>query len=211
MTEDDQGERPIKPRPKAEPSPRRDLEAASRRFVPHLTDHPSRLDREPDSAGISDTPVSAPLLLRPWPIEDENELSSLLEGATDGIETGLVRIDTRVACRPHGCIDLLAVDQGGQLAIVDFDPVSADALVLRALRHFDWVVQHLSLLRRIYAYVPANYARPPRLLLLAPFVSRATLRATRHFATPRLEWMRYQILDAAGAPAILFERLTVED
>jgi hypothetical protein len=144
---------------------------------------------------------------RPLPRE---RLAAALKDVDSGIEEGLRTIDVNVPCPPHGAIDLIALDRGGQLTVIDFAEARDDGLLVRGVAHLDWVSQNLSSVRRMYDNHAVNVSLPPRLLLLAPRFSALFMAAARQVTRFRLDCVRYQTVDAPGVLGIMFEPLAVE-
>jgi hypothetical protein len=168
----------------------------------------------------SDIPAPAPyslpalnptaVLLRASPPLPRERLSAALKDVDSGIEEGLRTIDVNMPCPPHGAIDFMALDRGGQLTVVDFAAAQDDLLLVRGVGHLDWVSQNLSTVRRMYAGYALNQSLPPRLLLLAPRFSTLFGAAARQITRFRIDCVRYHVVDAPGVLGILFEPVTAE-
>ena len=169
---------------------------------------------EPVHARLTDRitqAASAPrvLQLRPTSSVNRATLASMIKELQDGVEYGLRVLDMAVACYPVGEIDLLAIDRSNQLVIIDFDTASSETLLLRGMAHYNWVVHNLANFERMYAQEGVNLMAEPRLFLLAPKFSPLLTNAARHLTQPRIQWMRYHVVDALpGVFGILFERVT---
>lgn len=129
------------------------------------------------------------------------------EGA---IETGLTSLDGPIPCAPHDDIDLLAIDRGSQLTIIDFDTASSDDLLLRGLGHFDWALRNVPNLRRMFRGQAINFSLEPRVLLLAPQFSPRVFAAARQITRPSISWVRFRLVETPGRPGILFEPVSPE-
>ncbi len=163
----------------------------------------------------ADRPGPSPLsgggiaVLRPVSLTRDRLAATLME--LDGaLEEGLRTIDVGIPCPPCGEIDLLAVDRASQLAVVDFDTALNDGLLLRGVGHFDWLVRNMPNVRRMYREHAINFSLPPRLFLLAPQFSPLLRSVARQITRPRIHWVRYHTVDAAGGPGILFEPLAAD-
>lgn len=148
-------------------------------------------------------------LLRPVSVTRDRLAVFLME--VDGaLEEGLRAIDAGISCPPCGEIDVLAVDRASQLTIIDFDTTFNDALLVRGIGHFDWLVRNMPNVRRMYRDQAINFSLQPRLFLLAPQFSPLLRSVARQISRPRIHWVRYHMVDAAGAPGILFEPVVGE-
>lgn len=123
------------------------------------------------------------------------------------LEEGLCGIDTNVPCDPCGRIDMIARDRQNRVTIVDFETTPDDKLVLRGMDHFDWATRNIANLQRMYAGQPVNFALPPRLFLVAPRFSPLLTRVARQIVYPRIDWVRYDVVDMFGGIGILFEHV----
>jgi hypothetical protein len=129
----------------------------------------------------------------------------MLRGLEGALEDGLRTIDAAVGCHPCGEIDFLAVDRSNQLTVIDFDTTANDGLLVRGIGHFTWIVDNLSLVRRMYAQESINFSVQPRLFLLAPQFSPLIRASARQIARPRINWVRYQVVQTSSGPGIFFE------
>ncbi len=143
-------------------------------------------------------------LLRPAALS-RDRLPALVAEFAGALDDGLRVIDTNIPCHPCGEIDVLAVSRAGHVTIVDVDASANDALLVRGLAHFHWVVRNLPNLRRMYREPAINFSLQPRLVLLAPQFS-ALLRSTmRQLTGPQVQCVRYHAVESAGGAAVLFE------
>lgn len=190
----------------------RGLEDISHLFLSHKTDGALAIDQplgdrarhqEPqDDKPDSPTPA---LVLQPQTDVSRDTLAGILRGLEGTLEEGLRGIDTALSCHPCGEIDLLAVDRMNQLTIIDFETTSNDALLVRGIGHFHWIANNLPLVRRLYADQGINFAVQPRIFLLAPHFSPLLRSCARQIARPRINWVRYHVVDVSGTPGVLFE------
>ena len=144
-------------------------------------------------------------LLRPASVTRE-QLAGLVMEFPGALEEGLRALDTNIPCHPCGEIDLFAVSRGSQLTIIDLETTANDALLLRGIGHFHWVVRNMPNVRRMYREQTINFSLPPRLVLLAPQFSLLLRSMARQMTSPQVSWIRYHTVDSAGGgPAVLFE------
>jgi hypothetical protein len=184
----------------------RGLEDVSHLFLSHRGGEAAAPGPVPSAVGTpppSGSPESI-ALLRPAPVT-RDWLAITLMKFDGALEDGLRVIDTNIPCHPCGEIDLLAVDRAGLLTIIDFDTTSNDNLLLRGIGHFDWVVQHLPNVARMYREHAVNLGLPPRLVLVAPEFSALLRSVARQITRPHTRWVRYHVVDVSGGAGILFE------
>ncbi|RPH61287.1 MAG: hypothetical protein EHM89_07490 [Acidobacteria bacterium] len=161
-------------------------------------ERPQHDEREPESRART-------VLLQPQAPVTKDKLAAILRGLEGALEDGLRAIDAAVPCHPCGEIDLLAVDRTNQLTIIDFEAVPNDGLLVRGIGHFHWIVENLPLVRRMYAEQSINFSVQPRLFLLAPQFSPLIRSCARQIARPRINWVRYHVVEVSGAPGVLFD------
>jgi hypothetical protein len=138
------------------------------------------------------------------------ELIATLKRSGGALEWNLRVIDIGVPCVPCGEIDLVALDASNQLTIIDVDCSGAEGLLLRGLSHADWCVRNAAILHRLYRGLPVDFARPPRVLLVAPRFPPAVTSAIGRFSGLDITCIRCLNVDVSGRPGILFERLPME-
>ncbi len=155
-------------------------------------------DREPESQDRT-------VLLQPQMPVTRDKLAAILRGLEGALEDGLRGIDAAVPCQPCGEIDVLAVDRTNQLTIIDFEPTPHDGVLVRGIGHFHWIVDNLPLVRRMYADQGINFSVQPRIFLLAPQFSPLLRSCARQIARPRINWVRYHVVNVSGGPGVLFE------
>jgi hypothetical protein len=147
------------------------------------------------------------VLLRSGGAVTRDGLAALLTEFEGAVEEGLRRIDANVPCDPYGEIDVLAVDRGNQLVILDFETAPIDDLLLRGIAHFDWINRHLPIVRRMCRGLAINFSLQPRLFLISPGFSPVLESASRHINRPRIDWIKYRLLITPAGPGIFFERI----
>jgi hypothetical protein len=162
---------------------------------------------QPPDRGAEPGSVHA-ILLRYSTSVSRQTLTSIIKEAQDGVEPGLRIIDSCIPCHPYGEMDFLALDRMNQLTIIDFDIAPNDGLLMRGIGHFDWAFHNLFSLRRMYGGETLNSLAEPRLLLLAPDFSTLMASAVRHIARPRIERIKYRLVEASGILGIVFERVS---
>ena len=150
------------------------------------------------------------LLLRPAAEVTREQIAAALKEFGGALEEGLRGIDAEISCGPCGVIDLLAIDRANQLTIIDFETTSSDELLIRGLGHFDWVVRNLLNVRRMFRGQAINFSQEPRLFLLAPEFSSRVRCVARQIPRPRIDWVRYHVVETPGRPGILFEPVAAE-
>jgi hypothetical protein len=189
----------------------RGLEDVSHLFLSHRTSGNLAVEQAPGDRSEPtehDNRVSAQdraMLLQPYAPLSRDKLAAVLRGLEGTLEEGLRGIDAAVPCQPCGEIDFLAVDRTNQLTIIDFEAASNDGILVRGIGHFHWIVENLPLVRRMYSEHAINFSVQPRLFLLAPQFSPLLRSCARQIARPRINWVRYHLVNVSGEPGVLFE------
>jgi hypothetical protein len=154
--------------------------------------------------------ASGALLLRPAAQVTREQIAAALKEFGGALEDGLRAIDAEISCGPCGEIDILAIDRASQLTIIDFETTPSDELLIRGLGHFDWMIQNLLNVRRMLRGQAINFSLEPRLFLLAPQFSSRMRCVARQIPRPRIDWVRYHVVETPGRPGIFFEPVAAE-
>jgi hypothetical protein len=150
------------------------------------------------------------VLVEPSAAAARTVLIATLKESGGVLEHNLRVIDVGLPCVPYGEIDLVALGGSNQLTIIDVDCSGGDGLLLRGVSHVDWSVRNAAILHRMYRGFPVDFARPLRLLLVAPRFSQVLTSAVRRFTGLDITCIRYLTVDVSGRIGILFERVPVE-
>jgi hypothetical protein len=166
---------------------------------------PSRSARQAPDDGANGAADKAPRLLHGVAALDRPQLVAFVEHHLDALEPGLRAVDTALPCDGCGEIDVLAVDSGHRLVIVDVETGADDRLLLRGLAHFDWVVRNVAILRRLYRAGAIDFSLRPKIFLVAPGVSSTARCAARQISAPRIGWCRYRALATGSGVGIVLD------
>jgi hypothetical protein len=195
----------------------RGLEDISHLFLSHKTDGALAIeqprtesDQRPEPQVKQSGSQPATVVLQPFPAVSREMVAGMLRGLEGALEDGLKGIDAALPCQPCGEIDLVAVDRMNQLTIIDFETTSNDAILVRGIGHYHWIVDNLPLVQRLYKDQGINFAVQPRIFLLAPQFSPLIRGCARQIARPRINWVRYHVVNVSSAPSLLFEPGTGE-
>jgi hypothetical protein len=191
----------------------RGLEDISHLFLSHRRDDAATIERpsgvlerpERERDDLESDSRARTVLLRSGAPVSRDTLAAILRELDAALEEGLRVLDTALPCQPCGEIDLLAVDRTNQLTIIDFETAPSDALLVRGIGHFHWIVDNLPLVQRMYAERGINFSFQPRLFLLAPNFSPLLRSVARQIARPRINWVRYRVLEVSGGQGVFFE------
>jgi hypothetical protein len=190
----------------------RGLEDISHLFLSNRTDGALAIERpfgerseRAEPRDRDQEPQDRAVLLQPQMPVTRDKLAAILRGLEGALEEGLRGIDAVVPCQPCGEIDVLAIDRTNQLTIIDFEPTPQDGILVRGIGHFHWIVENLPLVRRMYTDQGINFSVQPRIFLLAPQFSPLLRSCARQIARPRINWVRYHVVNVSSGPGVLFE------
>jgi hypothetical protein len=147
----------------------------------------------------------APRLLHGCPAPDRQQLVSFLGRHIEALEAGLQALDASLPCESCGEIDLLAVDGGHRLAIVDLETGADDRLLLRGLAHFDWMIRNVFTLRRMYQGSAIDFSLRPRVFLVAPRLSWMVRCAARQIGAPKISWCTYRAVALGDGVGVVID------
>jgi hypothetical protein len=151
-------------------------------------------------------PLRTPFILRPSQALNRELLISLLNKNTAVLEEGMQGIDLGIPCKPFDAIDLLAVDEAEQLAIIDVDTEPNNDLILRGIAHYDWFIRNTPIVRRMYHGRVINFSAQPRLFLIAPSFSPLLMCAARRCESFKICCFVYHAVSMSGGTGVFFER-----
>ncbi len=147
------------------------------------------------------------VVLRPCGFSAREQVASLLRRQTASLEEGMRAIDVNVPCETSESIEVLALDARNQLAIIDFDDHSNDALLLRGIDHVNWITRNMHIVRRMYQGQAINFALQPRIVLVAPDFSPLFRSVVARTTSLPINCVKYHAIAIAGGIGIFFEEV----
>jgi hypothetical protein len=187
----------------------RGLEQVSHLFLSHSTFNSDVLPAPPGIPLelIPDPEEEHPLTVVSRRFLDREQLLSFLSKQTSALEEGMSLLDRNIPCESSGSIELLALDCTNQLTIIEVDISPNEALLLRGLGHFEWIVRNHLIINRMYREQPINFSLQPRLILVAPDFSALFRSVVRLITVPRIHCLKYHAVGMAGSAGVFFERV----
>lgn len=137
----------------------------------------------------------------------EKELEDMLKDNLHLVEEGLKFIDNQIAAG-RGPLDILAVDSGKSLAVIELKVSESDEMLMQAIDYYHWVFEHIDSIKRMYPTSGVDYRQAPRLILIAPSFSNALLKRALYLKV-QPELFTYKCLEAEGKRGLLFEAVNL--
>jgi len=132
----------------------------------------------------------------------EKELESLIVADPSQIEEGLKLISHQHPT-DSGPLDILAVDTGGSLVIIELKIEANEEHLNQGLRYYDWARQNLAWLAKDYSSFGLNPDSPIRLILIAPSFTETVKRIAKYVDAELQLFEYYAIQDSKGEKAII--------
>ncbi len=128
----------------------------------------------------------------------ESELEALLCKYPEYLEKGLKFIDRQVNTT-RGPLDILAIDSGNCLVIVELKIYPDDGMLFQVLDYFGWVYENIDSIKRMYPNFDIDYKQVPRIFLVAPDFSESLQRRVRYIRDDiRIQIFRYKLTKHKG-------------
>ena len=99
-------------------------------------------------------------------LRDEKELTQCIKNNPESVESGLKIIDTFFKLSNGREIDILAVDKDNNLVVMELKKDQDDTQLTQALDYYDWVLNNIDTLRRLFPNTKFESV-PPRIVLVA--------------------------------------------
>jgi hypothetical protein len=191
----------------------RGLEDISHLFLSQGAALPRASDRPENSemTRAAAVPPQPPVVLSPSGALTLGQLAVALTESHDALGERLKVIDAGITCGACGEIDLLAADSVNRLAIIDIETNRGDAILVRALSHIAWMARSTALTRRMYQGRMIDFARQPRLFLVAPRFSAPLISAVSQVTHTEIRCFRYYGVNISGGVGIVFEQVNSDD
>jgi len=129
--------------------------------------------------------------------EDREEIVRLLKEGIANLERGLRILDCNliIAKRP---LDILAVDILGELVIIELEPKGDETVILRALEHFDWVINNMNSVVQKYRKEKIDITLAPRIIIILGNISENFVRKLTYINTTKIELYEYELKKEDG-------------
>ena len=139
-------------------------------------------------------------------LKDKHEILELLLANLDKIEPDLRVVDKQIDLPDSGKLDVLCVDSFGALSIIQVLIEEDENVLVRALKHYDWVLRHMDVLGKIYRF-KFNHNLRPRVILIAPHFSDPFKRLIESVSTMvNIAIFEYACLESKESKGIFLKK-----
>jgi len=128
--------------------------------------------------------------LRKYKPQSEKELHSIIAKELDALEDGLELLKHEYVSR-RGILDLLCVDSGGRLVIIEVKLHEDENILFQALRYYSNIDKDRYLVANVYKRINPN--EDPRIVLIAERFSEDIKRLST-LVKPEIELWEYTVL-----------------
>jgi len=136
-------------------------------------------------------------------VKDIGNLERLVVENADGVEPGLMIVDSRLILG-QAAIDLVGLDGAGSLVLIALSFSADDGLLLRAMDAYSWCLEYPDTLRRLYPMAKAS-SRPPRILFIVEKTTDVFLRRIKQLSVLEIDCFAFRHLEVNGAPVVYFD------
>ena len=139
---------------------------------------------------------------------EERKLEAEILRNPEAVEEGLKVLDHQVPAGNER-IDVICVDGGGTLCVLELKVTEDDMMILQALGYYDWVVSNLKDIairyKEKYPKTKIDGDKLPRVMLIAPSFSETMLKAAK-YVDPSPDFFEYSFLKTQSGERGLYCR-----
>jgi len=129
-------------------------------------------------------------------------INILVEGIAN-LERGLRVLDHNLIITKEP-LDILAVDLLGELVIIELELEENETVILRALEHFDWIINNVNSIIHKYNKEKIDITLTPRIILISRGFSDDFLRKLTYVNTTKIALYEYELKDEEGITKLRF-------
>jgi hypothetical protein len=131
-------------------------------------------------------------------IEDKAVLGDLVVKNSDLLGNGIKILARRLGTQRHGFLDLMGVDGGQRLVVIDLALTDDTRLLIGSLSHFQWADENRDNISKMLPHQQIDPSLPPRIILIATDFSSEIKASVAYFNSTRVDLFTYQYLEANG-------------
>ncbi|MGE4357787.1 MAG: hypothetical protein AB7E08_04465 [Candidatus Omnitrophota bacterium] len=128
---------------------------------------------------------------------DKEKIIQLLVEGISNLERGLRVLDRNLilAKKP---LDILAVDLLGELVIIELELKEDETVILRALEHFDWLLNNINSVVQKYNKERIDITLAPRIIIIGGHFGENFVRKLSYINTTKIELYEYELKNEDG-------------
>jgi len=134
--------------------------------------------------------------LRPYLPESEAELHIIIKSDLEAIEEGLVLLQHEYPSA-KGIIDLLCVDSGHRLVIIEVKLQEDENVLFQALRYFSDIDRDRYVIANHFSAYSIDPEQSPRIVIIAETISE-DIRRLSTVVVPEIELLEYSVVEIPG-------------
>lgn len=141
-------------------------------------------------------------------VKSEKELHEIIIKEIEALEEGLVVLKHEFEMG-KGSVDILCVDSGGRLGIIEVKLGEDENILFQALKYYDWIDKNRYAIKNMFLRSEINPDEHPRLILIATAFSD-DIRSLSNLVIPNVELFEYTVLSTSnGKRGIYFHPVSL--
>ena len=144
----------------------------------------------------------------------EIQLEALLMSDIKVIDEGMVVLGNQIDTRSVGELDVLAVDDDGELRVIELKIKETDSQLLQGLRYLDWINNNISLISKVYTNekkVKIDDSLFPRLILIAPSFSTNLTTAVKYIDSIYIDLYEYDVIQSGKNQRLILRNVDIDE
>jgi len=141
-------------------------------------------------------------------LEKERELKSLIKENPEYVEKGLIVLADEFPVK-GGAVDLLCVDSGRVLTIIELKIYEEDLMIMQAIRYYDSIFQNINSIIKLYPDIEIDEKEDPRVILIAPTFSE-TLKKNVKYLSITLDLIEYEAIEVNKEKGLICRNIEIE-
>ncbi|MCM8783281.1 MAG: hypothetical protein NC818_00675 [Candidatus Omnitrophica bacterium] len=128
---------------------------------------------------------------------NKERISQLLIEGIANLERGLRVLDRNLILTKRP-LDILAVDLLGELVIIELEVGDDETVILRALEHFDWILNNINSIVQKYNKDKIDITLAPRIIIVGGNFGEDFIRKLSYVNTTKIELYEYELKNEDG-------------
>jgi len=126
----------------------------------------------------------------------------LVEGISN-LERGLCVLGRNLIITKQP-LDVLAVDLVGELVIIELETEETEMVILRALEHFDWILNNINSITHKYSREKIDITLAPRIIIISKKFGDDFLRKLTYVNTTKIDLYEFDLKNEEGITRLKF-------